>query len=186
MRQTPFLSCAALLIVVAAVFPGPGRDEPNDPAAALRQPRRLSPEDLDPFRRTRSATSIRGSGSSTAFNHDEAQRAFEAAARLDPACAICFWGVALTLGPNINLPAIPDRAARPSSRRNRSRRLAEGEPARRARAHRGAREALLEPVRRRDPGGQKRLDERVRGRDARRLAPVPERPRRRHALRRGA
>ena len=46
-----------------------------------------------------------------AFNHDEAKRAFEEAARLDPACAICYWGVALTLGPNINLPALPDRAA---------------------------------------------------------------------------
>ena len=46
-----------------------------------------------------------------AFNHDEAKRAFEEAARADPGCAICFWGVALTLGPNINLPAMADRAA---------------------------------------------------------------------------
>ena len=46
-----------------------------------------------------------------AFNHDEAQKAFEEAARLDPTCAICHWGAALCLGPNINLPAIPDRAA---------------------------------------------------------------------------
>ncbi len=45
-----------------------------------------------------------------AFNHEEAQAAFEEAARRDPACAICFWGAALTLGPNINLPAIPERA----------------------------------------------------------------------------
>jgi len=44
-----------------------------------------------------------------AFNHEEAQAAFEEAARRDPACAICFWGAALTLGPNINLPAIPER-----------------------------------------------------------------------------
>ncbi len=44
------------------------------------------------------------------FNHDEAQRDFEEAARLDPDCAICWWGAALTLGPNINLPALPDRA----------------------------------------------------------------------------
>ncbi len=26
------------------------------------------------------------------FNHDEAERAFREAARLDPACAICYWG----------------------------------------------------------------------------------------------
>jgi hypothetical protein len=37
-----------------------------------------------------------------AFNHDEAIRAFEAAQKLDPDCAMCFWGVALALGPNIN------------------------------------------------------------------------------------
>ncbi|MDH4082815.1 MAG: hypothetical protein OEV99_03010 [Nitrospira sp.] len=37
-----------------------------------------------------------------AFNHDEAVLAFEAAARLDPAAAMAYWGVALALGPNIN------------------------------------------------------------------------------------
>ena len=39
-----------------------------------------------------------------AFNHDEARRAFRKAQRLDPDCAMCFWGEALVLGPNINLP----------------------------------------------------------------------------------
>jgi len=46
------------------------------------------------------------------FNHDEAERAFREAARLDPACAICWWGVGLTLGPNINLPMDPERNTR--------------------------------------------------------------------------
>jgi len=46
------------------------------------------------------------------FNHDEAERAFREAARLDPKCAPCFWGVALTLGPNINLPIDPERNAK--------------------------------------------------------------------------
>jgi len=45
-----------------------------------------------------------------AFNHEEAQTSFEEAARRDPTCAICFWGAALSLGPNINLPAAPERA----------------------------------------------------------------------------
>lgn len=36
------------------------------------------------------------------FNHAEAARAFAEAARLDPACAMAFWGQALVLGPNIN------------------------------------------------------------------------------------
>lgn len=39
-----------------------------------------------------------------AFNHAEAVRAFRAAQRLDPSCAMCFWGEALAWGPNINLP----------------------------------------------------------------------------------
>ena len=41
---------------------------------------------------------------SYAFNHDEAGRAFREAARLDPACPMAYWGQALVLGPNINLP----------------------------------------------------------------------------------
>ena len=43
-----------------------------------------------------------------AFNHAEAQRAFQAAQRLDPQCAACFWGEALVLGPNINVPMMPE------------------------------------------------------------------------------
>ena len=39
-----------------------------------------------------------------AFNHGEAIRSFEEAARLDPSCAMCYWGKALALGPNINAP----------------------------------------------------------------------------------
>jgi tetratricopeptide (TPR) repeat protein len=39
-----------------------------------------------------------------AFNHQEAIRAFREAQRLDPECAMCWWGEALAWGPNINLP----------------------------------------------------------------------------------
>jgi tetratricopeptide (TPR) repeat protein len=42
-----------------------------------------------------------------AFNHAEARRAFRSAQALDPECAMCFWGEALVLGPNINLPMSP-------------------------------------------------------------------------------
>ena len=38
------------------------------------------------------------------FNHAEAIRSFKEAARLDPTCGICWWGVALSYGPNINAP----------------------------------------------------------------------------------
>jgi tetratricopeptide (TPR) repeat protein len=43
------------------------------------------------------------------FNHDEARRSFMRAAKLDPKLAMAYWGVALTLGPNYNLPVDPER-----------------------------------------------------------------------------
>ena len=46
------------------------------------------------------------------FNHAEAIRSFKDAITLDPGCAMCYWGIALALGPNINAPmedaAVPD------------------------------------------------------------------------------
>jgi hypothetical protein len=38
-----------------------------------------------------------------AFNHDEATRSFRQAARLDPSCAMAYWGIAHAVGPNYNL-----------------------------------------------------------------------------------
>ena len=38
------------------------------------------------------------------FNHAGAVASFRMAQRLDPACALCWWGEALALGPNINAP----------------------------------------------------------------------------------
>src|ERR1700730_886096 len=43
------------------------------------------------------------------FNHDEARLSFQRAAALDPKLAMAWWGVALTLGPNYNLPVDPER-----------------------------------------------------------------------------
>jgi len=45
------------------------------------------------------------------FNHAEAARAFRAAQSFDANCAMCHWGEALVLGPNINAPMFPDAAA---------------------------------------------------------------------------
>jgi tetratricopeptide (TPR) repeat protein len=42
------------------------------------------------------------------FNHAEAIRSFREAQRLDPDCAMCFWGEALAYGPNINAPMAPE------------------------------------------------------------------------------
>jgi tetratricopeptide (TPR) repeat protein len=41
------------------------------------------------------------------FNHGEAIRSFEAAAAIDPQCAMAWWGVAYAHGPNINMPMMP-------------------------------------------------------------------------------
>lgn len=46
----------------------------------------------------------RGMLQTYAFNDEEAARAFKAALALEPTCAMCAWGVAHALGPNINAP----------------------------------------------------------------------------------
>ncbi|MBL8554084.1 MAG: hypothetical protein JNL41_07385 [Phenylobacterium sp.] len=56
-----------------------------------------------------------------AFSHDETKAAFAKAAALDPGCALCAWGVAMSLGPTLNTQmtdaervealAVADRAA---------------------------------------------------------------------------
>jgi tetratricopeptide (TPR) repeat protein len=45
------------------------------------------------------------------FNHGAAIRSFQEAARLDPACAMAHWGIALACGPHINFPMVPPPAA---------------------------------------------------------------------------
>jgi tetratricopeptide (TPR) repeat protein len=42
-----------------------------------------------------------------AFNHEEAARSFQRASELDPHSAMAFWGIALALGPCINLDVDP-------------------------------------------------------------------------------
>jgi tetratricopeptide (TPR) repeat protein len=38
------------------------------------------------------------------FNHAEAIRSFEAAAQIDPDCAMAYWGIAFANGPHVNAP----------------------------------------------------------------------------------
>lgn len=47
------------------------------------------------------------------FNHGAAAASFKAAQDADPACAMCYWGEAFSLGPNINAPM--DDAAIPAA-----------------------------------------------------------------------
>lgn len=47
------------------------------------------------------------------FNHAQAIAAFTAATKLDPDCAMAYWGIALAYGPNINIP-MDSTAERPA------------------------------------------------------------------------
>ena len=51
-----------------------------------------------------------------AFNHAESVRSFKASQRLDPNCAICFWGEALARGPNINVTSDGKAVMSPENR----------------------------------------------------------------------
>lgn len=46
----------------------------------------------------------RGLAWNYAFNHEEAVHCFERAAAYDPDCAMAYWGIAYSLGPNYNKP----------------------------------------------------------------------------------
>ncbi|GMG86535.1 hypothetical protein MNKW57_08560 [Biformimicrobium ophioploci] len=50
------------------------------------------------------------------FNHAESVRAFQAAQRLDPNCAMCFWGEAMATGPNINVTSKGKAVMQPDDR----------------------------------------------------------------------
>jgi hypothetical protein len=58
------------------------------------------------------------------FNHMEAMLAFREAARRDPRCAICWWGVAQSYGPDINQEMNPERWDSASAAIQRADRLA--------------------------------------------------------------
>jgi tetratricopeptide (TPR) repeat protein len=60
------------------------------------------------------------------FNHEEAERSFRRAAELDPKLAMAWWGVALVLGPNINLPLDEARGRKAWEALSKARALVEG------------------------------------------------------------
>jgi tetratricopeptide (TPR) repeat protein len=82
-----------------------------------------------------------------AFNHHEAQKAFREGARVDPACAMCYWGIALTEGSNYNSPTDAEREKRALAAVQEATRLAAGASP--------AEQALIQALARRhsaDPG----------------------------------
>jgi tetratricopeptide (TPR) repeat protein len=63
------------------------------------------------------------------FNHEEAARAFEAAARLDPASPMPLWGIALAVGPNYNQDVDAEREKLAFDTVQKAKTLAAGAPA---------------------------------------------------------
>src|SRR6266550_8019025 len=41
------------------------------------------------------------------FSHGAAIRSFEQAIKLDPTCAMAYWGIAYANGPHVNFPLVP-------------------------------------------------------------------------------
>jgi tetratricopeptide (TPR) repeat protein len=107
----------------SAARPDPATDSAAKPAAAPPAPAAPAPQAAPPlldslgtYHRAVTTSSPdaqryfdQGLRLLFAFSLEEAQLSFEAAARLDPACASCWWGVAMSLGPHINVPGMPDR-----------------------------------------------------------------------------
>ena len=82
-----------------------------------------------------------------AFNHDESTRSFARALELDPSCGMCAWGIALTVGPNYNLPMMAEpRASVAYAATNRARSL--------ARSATPVEQALIEALAQRYPNAQ--------------------------------
>jgi tetratricopeptide (TPR) repeat protein len=63
------------------------------------------------------------------FNHDEAIRSFRRAAELDPSSPMPHWGIALALGPNINLDVDPEREKAAYDEAQQAKALLDGAPA---------------------------------------------------------
>ena len=114
-----------------------------------------------------------------AFNHDEAAGSFEQAAHLDPNMAMAYWGIALSLGPNINLPEDTDRGKTAYAAIVQAKSLEENASA----AEREYIDALAQryaPDGKMNDGASARVCER----DARSCTPESRRPRRGRAVRR--
>jgi tetratricopeptide (TPR) repeat protein len=62
------------------------------------------------------------------FNHEEAARSFEQAARLDPASPMPLWGIAMAVGPNYNLDVDSEREKLAFETIEKAKKLAEKSP----------------------------------------------------------
>jgi tetratricopeptide (TPR) repeat protein len=115
-----FFSGLLLLTVVALGCAGPTK-QPNDIAASAGEPPSPAPmfEGMGNHKRAVKTSSPKaqqyfdqGLTWTYAFNHDEAIRSYQEAAKLDPQCAMAWWGVALCHGPHINNPVMTPEHSR--------------------------------------------------------------------------
>ena len=113
-QSLTWVTCVVVLCVSGTALAQHNRHDPR----VLRQDPRLAGDQIAPVleglgEHKRDVTSKseraqlffnQGLRLTYGFNHREALRAFKEAARLDPTCAMAYWGWALVLGPNLNLP----------------------------------------------------------------------------------
>ena len=107
-RPTPVLDCGSCPAGGCVLDP-PGERTACHRSSPLHEPRRVSRADHDLVAR-RAEVLRPGFTLSYAFNHAEAIRAFRQATAIDASCAMCYWGVAFALGPNINAPITEEAA----------------------------------------------------------------------------
>src|ERR1700691_727753 len=110
-RVTVFAVAAAVLLWIA--FASPGRADSGDLQASIDAAHEPIFDGLGSLHHpvtTKTNSTLaqkffdQGLTLVYAFNHDEAAGSFEQAAQYDPDMAMAYWGIALSLGPNINLP----------------------------------------------------------------------------------
>jgi tetratricopeptide (TPR) repeat protein len=136
-------SLSALLVAATLLAGCSTQSSPHDHGSSAASPAAAPPlfDDLGRYHRAITTTSPRaqaffdqGLRLVYGFNHYEAQAAFREAARLDPACAMCAWGVALTYGSNYNSPTDAERERGAFTAINQARTLAAAAATERERA----------------------------------------------------
>ena len=96
--------------------------------------------------RRRRPSSTRACGSLSRSTTPRRSARFARRQKLDPKCALCFWGEALILGPNINVPMMPEANAPALAALAKAVAAREGGAAARARADRGAGASATRPI----------------------------------------
>ena len=108
-----FLLSVALAPLPAQEAHPPGQPTSEDPATPLYDNLGTLHKEITTRSQLAQQYFDQGLRLTYAFNHDEAIKSFKQGLRHDSTCAMCYWGVAYALGPNINLP-MDTSAVRPA------------------------------------------------------------------------